>query len=76
MTASCTTTIAMSELEARVRGEYDEMPGQRLTLAQAARLWGVDVTLGAALLNRLVDSGFLRRVGPYYFRADLGRGST
>jgi hypothetical protein len=73
MTASCTRTSMMSELETRVRGEYDEMPGQRLTLVQAARLWGVDVTVGAALLNRLVASGFLRQVGPYYFRADLGR---
>jgi hypothetical protein len=72
MTASRTRTTAMSELEARVKGEYDEMPGQRLTLDQAARLWGVDVNVGAALLTRLVESGFLRRVGPYYFRADLG----
>lgn len=61
-------------LEARVRGEYLEMPGHRLTVAQAMRLWGVDEESGASVLERLVDDGFLRRAGPYYFRADLGTG--
>lgn len=60
-------------LESRVRGEYLEMPGHRLTIAQAMRLWGVDEELGAHVLERLVRDGFLRRAGPYYFRADLGR---
>ena len=60
-------------LESRVRGEYLEMPGHRLTIAQAMRLWGVDERSGAHVLERLVRDGFLRRAGPYYFRADLGR---
>src|SRR5713226_5303881 len=29
-------------LAARIRGEYREMPGLRLTFAQACRLWQVD----------------------------------
>jgi hypothetical protein len=43
----------------RVRGEYLEMPGLRLTPAQAARLWGVDPSLCDAILTTLCDSGFL-----------------
>jgi hypothetical protein len=49
------------------------MPGHRLTVAQAMRLWDADERLSAAVLESLVDDGFLRRAGPYYFRADLGR---
>jgi hypothetical protein len=29
-------------LVARIRGEYREMPGLRLTFAQACRLWQLD----------------------------------
>ncbi len=45
----------------RVRGEFLEMPGLRLTEAQARRLWGLDATACAALLGALVDANFLFR---------------
>ena len=45
----------------RVQGEFLEMPGLRLTEAQARRLWGLDPTACAALLNTLVDAKFLFR---------------
>ena len=45
----------------RVQGEYIEMPGLRLTLAQAQRLWGLDRTACDALLGALVDAKFLFR---------------
>jgi len=45
----------------RVRGEFIEMPGLRLTEAQAQRLWGLDSTACSALLKVLVDSKFLFR---------------
>ncbi|MGE0593298.1 MAG: hypothetical protein AB7G23_13085 [Vicinamibacterales bacterium] len=45
----------------RVQGEYREMPGLRLTAAQARRLWGIDRTDCDALLDALVDAGFLVR---------------
>jgi Fic family protein len=64
------------DLEARVQGEYLEMPGQRLTVPQAAKLWDVDEEVAGAILERLVRRRFLRRVGPYYFRSDLGVPST
>ncbi len=43
----------------RIRGEYLEMPGLRLTVAQAERLCGVEQTLCRAVLDALVDAGFL-----------------
>ena len=45
----------------RVRGEYIEMPGLRLTTAQAQRLWGLDRASCDALLGALVDAKFLSR---------------
>lgn len=58
---------------ARIRTEYLEMPGLRLTLAQARRLWGLDEVTAGALFEALVDAQFLRksRHGTYV-RADLG----
>jgi len=35
---------SFDSLVARVRGEYGEMPGLRLTVSQACRLWDVDVS--------------------------------
>lgn len=45
----------------RVRGEFLEMPGLRLTLEQARRLWGVDATACQAVVDALVQASFLRR---------------
>jgi hypothetical protein len=45
----------------RVQGEYIEMPGLRLTPAQAQRLWGLDRAACDALLGALVDAKFLFR---------------
>ena len=57
----------------RVHGEYMEMPGLRLTLAQACRLWNVDQKTSLDVLNRLVDEQVLRQSGPHYVRAGAGR---
>jgi hypothetical protein len=43
----------------RVQGEYLEMPGLRLTTAQAQRLWGLERADCDRLLNKLVDAKFL-----------------
>jgi hypothetical protein len=45
----------------RVRAEYDEMPGLRLTLAQACRLWQVDAPTCEGLLDTLIRQHFLAR---------------
>jgi len=43
----------------RIQGEYAEMPGLRLTPAQAQRLWGLDRTTCEQLLRALVNDKFL-----------------
>lgn len=50
-----------SLLVARARGEFLEMPGLRLTPAQAARLWGMTDPMARALLQTLADVRFLVR---------------
>jgi hypothetical protein len=45
----------------RIRAEYLEMPGLRLTKQQAQRLWGLDDITCARLLDVLVDLKFLAR---------------
>ena len=45
----------------RIQGEFVEMPGLRLTAAQAQRLWGLDPEVCQALLGALVDAKFLQR---------------
>ena len=44
----------------RVRGEFNEMPGMQLTMAQAAKLWGMDQKVCRTVIEALVDSSFLR----------------
>lgn len=58
----------------RVRGEYLEMPGLRLSLDQASRMWAVDrescgsvldALVGASFLQRNQDGRYMRRSGGY-----------
>ena len=43
----------------RVRAEYLEMPGMRLTRAQIQRLCGIDQAMCTAVLDSLVNTSFL-----------------
>lgn len=58
----------------RIRGEFLEMPGLQLTVPQAARFWGMDLSFCRTCLDALVDSGFLVRNagGVLYARRDVG----
>ena len=44
----------------RVRAEFMEMPGMRLTAAQVVRLCGVERTICNGALDALVNAKFLR----------------
>jgi hypothetical protein len=46
-------------LEARIRGEFLEMPGLKLTLRQAARIFGGDALTVKRLLDELTREGYL-----------------
>ena len=53
----------------RLRAEFLEMPGLRLTVAQTQRLCGVEPTMCQAILDTLVDVKFLyRRSDGHYAR--------
>ena len=45
----------------RVRSEFLEMPGLRLTPVQAARLWALDRATVERILDGLTQAGFLWR---------------
>ena len=58
----------------RARGAYLEMPGLRLTPAQAQRLWGLDALAARSVIQVLVEAKFLRQTPDGAFvRADSGR---
>ena len=57
-------TMSPRELHAaveRVRGEFREMPGLRLTVPQAARLWGLEISACEEVLDVLIRSAFLKK---------------
>jgi hypothetical protein len=58
------TSSAVDEtLLRRVYAEFLEMPGLRLTLQQAQRLWGLDEAVCRQLMECLVEVKFLCRTG-------------
>jgi hypothetical protein len=50
----------MNELAGRIRSEFLEMPGLRLTVTQASRLWGLDEGSCKRVIDVLVGTSFLR----------------
>jgi hypothetical protein len=62
---------SIDDLVRRVRSEYLEMPGLRLTSGQASRLWGLDSMTCQQLLDMLMDAQFLMRTHDgRYIRAE------
>ena len=59
-------------LQARVFSEYREMPGLKLTLAQAARLFSLDAARCARVLGSLVERGVLATNGSTFALPDSG----
>jgi hypothetical protein len=54
--------VSDDHLLGRIRAEYREMPGLRLTLPQAARLWQLDLAHCEVLLAALVEHRSLVRM--------------
>lgn len=66
--------MRMDDVLQRIQGEFVEMPGLRLTPAQARRLWGLDRELCDALLATLVEANFLSKTRDgAYVRTDGAR---
>lgn len=45
----------------RIREEFEEAPGLRFSVAEAARFWALDVATCERVLAQLLSSGFLAR---------------
>jgi hypothetical protein len=69
------TPWGMHDVERRVRGEFLEMPGLRLTPEQARRLWRLDQSACDAVLGALVRSRFLAKTRDGAFVRDDGNSS-
>ena len=68
-----TQTARVEEALRRIKSEFVEMPGLRLSTAQAQRLLGLDAQFCDAILAALVDAKFLLKTGDGIFvRADHG----
>ena len=52
----------------RVKSEFIEMPGLRLRIDQAQRLWNLDRAMCESVLRSLVDAKFLGRFEDVYAR--------
>ena len=52
---------AVDALTDRIRAEFAERPGLKVTFSQACRLWQADEAKCLAALEALVNEGFLRR---------------
>jgi hypothetical protein len=48
-------------LTQRIREEFEQVPGLRMTVAEASRFWGLDEEACAQVLARLLAAGFLAR---------------
>ena len=62
--------MTMEDLIQRVRGEFREMPGLRLTFAQACRLWQLDPATCGVVLQRLTRDGVLLRTRQGHYIAE------
>ncbi len=51
--------IARTTLLRRIRSEFEEMPGLSLTLAQAARLFGIPPEACSRILAKFAEEGLL-----------------
>ena len=58
----------VDELLRRIQGEFLEMPGLTLTLAQASRLWALDTAACSSVVTALVEAQFLYRTHDGRFR--------
>jgi hypothetical protein len=61
-------TSTDSQLVQRIREEFQEVPGLRLTLDQAVRFWAIDVETCQQVLTALSEMGFLAKMSDGRYR--------
>ena len=60
--------IELLKLTQRIREEFQETPGLRLSIDEGARFWGLDETVCELVLSELAADGFLARGRDHRFR--------
>jgi hypothetical protein len=66
------TSIQDHDLHLRIQAEFAEMPGLRLTLPQASRLFNLERTVCERVLGTLVDKRLLSQSGAMFVRPGSG----
>ena len=66
----CDVRTLLDDAVRRARGEFLEMPGLKLTLPQAARLWAYEARFCGDVLAALVNAHFLVASGDAFIRAE------
>lgn len=59
--ATARLSASIRQIVERMEAEFREMPGMRLTVPQAQRLWGLDRATCRVALDALAGRGFLKR---------------
>jgi hypothetical protein len=72
---SCSDPREEHDLCTRIQAEFREMPGLKLTLPQASRLFSIEPTRCERVLGALVHAGHLATVGNAFASAYDGRRS-
>ena len=70
---SATHRCEEHDLRMRISAEFREMPGLKVTLVQAARLFSIEPARCERVLETLVERGVLATDGRAFARADGGR---
>jgi hypothetical protein len=60
----------IEHLAIRIRAEFQEMPGLRLTVTQAQRMWGLAPEVCEQVVDVLVNRSVLKRRGDMLSLAD------
>jgi hypothetical protein len=72
----CDDPRALAEIQRQVLSEYRCLPGLKLTLPQARRLWGLDQDCCARVMDALLREGALTLDATgAYVRGDTGNSS-
>jgi len=53
--------VLLMNLTQRIREEFEDAPGLRISAAEAAQFWGLDVPTSEEVLTRLRETGFLSK---------------
>jgi hypothetical protein len=64
-----TVKVSLGTLVQRIREEFEEAPGLRLTLGEATRFWALDEATCEQVLTELVATGFLAKGPDERYRA-------